>query len=449
MKIRPAAKKSRKRQDTPPKSRKVHFRDGNTSPKKERGKRMSIISPMRIRSSGINRPIMTREGECYKYSNLTPDFLNQDLRTYLPEPKSPESPNTNLIEICEGYWIEEYSDIENIHDIRMSVNNQKFSNRWYNEHFYGKEHKNFIGNDKEYGPFILSLKFKRMEDHIVITSLLKTYKEDVNCVFNSISEKNVAKYIVMELDDCIVPRKLKYIKDPSFEEELSRFESEHHVPNFKFGVLYCKEGQTTEEEMFSNEHGSLAFITFLELLGDYVTLSGFEKFRGGLDTKYNSTGEKSLYTEWGNYEIMYHVSTLLPYSSSNPQQLNRKRHLGNDIVTIIFKEGNIPYKPNTIASTFNHIYIVVQHFEENGKTWYKINCCSKNAVNEFGPYLPKEGVLFPHGELARNFLICKAINAERNALHSQEFEHTINESRIYKLKCLRDKYVKPPNKTVI
>jgi hypothetical protein len=57
---------------------------------------------------------------------------------------------------------------------------------------------------------------------------------------------------------------------------------------------------------------------------------------------------------------MFHVSTLLPYSFDNPQQLERKRHLGNDIVVLIFKEGNTPYLPDTIASDFNHVVAVVQ-----------------------------------------------------------------------------------------
>jgi hypothetical protein len=50
---------------------------------------------------------------------------------------------------------------------------------------------------------------------------------------------------------------------------------------------------------------------------------------------------------------MYHVSTLLPFSADDTQQLERKRHLGNDIVVIIYKEGDTPYAPTTIRSEFN------------------------------------------------------------------------------------------------
>lgn len=49
--------------------------------------------------------------------------------------------------------------------------------------------------------------------------------------------------------------------------------------------MYCKEGQTTEEEMYNNEFGSPALVEFLDLLGDRIQLKGFDKFRGGLDVK--------------------------------------------------------------------------------------------------------------------------------------------------------------------
>lgn len=57
---------------------------------------------------------------------------------------------------------------------------------------------------------------------------------------------------------------------------------------------------------------------------------------------------------------MFHVSTLLPYTEGDPQQLQRKRHIGNDIVAIVFQEANTPFVPDMIASHFLHAYIVVQ-----------------------------------------------------------------------------------------
>lgn len=40
-------------------------------------------------------------------------------------------------------------------------------------------------------------------------------------------------------------------------------------------------------------------------------------------------------------------------------QLQRKRHIGNDIVAIVFQEENTPFVPDMIASHFLHAYIIV------------------------------------------------------------------------------------------
>lgn len=109
------------------------------------------------------------------------------------------------------------------------------------------------------------------------------------------------------------------------------------------------------------------------------------KFRGGLDNKCNffsnklyfvtsdtglgilanSTGNFSYYTLYEGHEIMFHVSTFLPYSIGNKQQLERKRHIGNDIVNVIFLEGgdpkNLSFNPSYMKSQFTHIFAVVTY----------------------------------------------------------------------------------------
>lgn len=73
-------------------------------------------------------------------------------------------------------------------------------------------------------------------------------------------------------------------------------------------------------------------------------------------------------------EIMFHVSTLLPYTVGDAQQLQRKRHIGNDIVAVVFQEENTPFVPDMIASHFLHSYIVVQPIQAcTNKTHYKVS----------------------------------------------------------------------------
>lgn len=51
-------------------------------------------------------------------------------------------------------------------------------------------------------------------------------------------------------------------------------------------------------------------------------------------------------------------------------QLQRKRHIGNDIVAIVFQDENTPFVPDMIASNFLHAYIVVQ----------VVNSCTENVL---------------------------------------------------------------------
>lgn len=36
---------------------------------------------------------------------------------------------------------------------------------------------------------------------------------------------------------------------------------------------------------------------------------------------------------------MYHVAPLLPFYEKDTQQLERKRHVGNDVVNVVYVEG--------------------------------------------------------------------------------------------------------------
>src|SRR3990167_6954481 len=88
-----------------------------------------------------------------------------------------------------------------------------------------------------------------------------------------------------------------------------------------------------------------------------------------------STGKYSVATSYKGYPIMFHVSTYLPFIANDEQQLERKRHLGNDVLIVVFKEGNHKFDPSCIHSDFNHIFVVIHKLprpeEINNKTTYR------------------------------------------------------------------------------
>ena len=90
---------------------------------------------------------------------------------------------------------------------------------------------------------------------------------------------------------------------------------------YKFGVVYMKENQQTEEELFGNTTHSKAFDDFLDLLGQRIRLRGFDKYRAGLDGNNDLTGKYSVFTKFNNNEIMFHVSTLLPFEEFDSQKV--------------------------------------------------------------------------------------------------------------------------------
>ena len=50
-------------------------------------------------------------------------------------------------------------------------------------------------------------------------------------------------------------------------------------------MLYCRDGQQTEEDMYNNEEGGPAFNEFLDLIGQRVRLKGFNRYKAGLCNK--------------------------------------------------------------------------------------------------------------------------------------------------------------------
>ena len=67
------------------------------------------------------------------------------------------------------------------------------------------------------------------------------------------------------------------------------------------------------------------------------------------------TGEHSYYSEFRGHEIMFHVCTMLPLKEKDDQHIDRKRHIGNDVVTIVFKDSCDPddaFDPSIFKSHF-------------------------------------------------------------------------------------------------
>ncbi|XP_060614311.2 signal-induced proliferation-associated protein 1 [Anolis sagrei] len=317
---------------------------------------------------------------------------------------------------------------------------------YYRKHFYGKEHQNFFGVDDQLGAVAVSLRREEKEGStgpqynyrlIVRTSQLRTLRGSIleeaiplaarHATPRGIPPKKLLEHVMPELSlQCLRLAS----SSPKVPETLLKLDEQGLSFQRKVGVLYCMAGQGSEEDMYNNEEGGPAFQEFLDLLGERVRLRGFEKYRAQLDTKTDSTGSHSLYTTYQDYEIMFHVSTMLPYTPNNRQQLLRKRHIGNDIVTIVFQEpGALPFTPRTIRSHFQHVFIVVRaHKSCNGNTTYSMAVSCTKDIPPFGPFISAENT-FAQSPAFRDLLLAKVINAENAAERSGKFHAMATRTR--------------------
>ncbi|KAK2496744.1 hypothetical protein MC885_012819, partial [Smutsia gigantea] len=341
-----------------------------------------------------------------------------------------------------GYWIEgtnhEITSIPETESLLSPTTKVKLecnpTARTYRKHFLGKEHFNYYSLDTALGHLVFSLKTKGRTYHDVIP---------ISCLteFPNVVQMAKVRPLILHAE----PPMGTPDPDPSSPQAppagspsgapsvlLQLVCEDVNVDRF-YPVLYPK---TSEEELFSTNEESPAFMEFLEFLGQKVKLQDFKGFRGGLDVTHGQTGTESVYCNFRNKEIMFHVSTKLPYTEGDTQQLQRKRHIGNDIVAVVFQDENTPFVPDMIASNFLHAYVVVQA-EGGGPDgpFYKVSVTARDDVPFFGPPLPDPAV-FRKGPEFQEFLLTKLINAEYACYKAEKFAKLEERTRAALLETL-------------
>eukprot|EP00128_Syssomonas_multiformis_P010936 Colp12_sorted_trinity150504_noHs@23586 len=313
----------------------------------------------------------------------------------------------------------------------------------YRKHFYETEHKVFATmGSKEGNPIIAAATLDGNSSLRILiwttpgvhhfflrgTGSLSSLPRSVDIV-RAIAETQLPEYLHVKKSELL---SLRRVRNGELCDQMLKFEAQTvdiFAPRtYKIGVLYVKSGQKTESEFFGNQNGSLVFEEFLTLLGDSVKLLNFRRYAGGLDTDANTTGTHSVYTVFEGCEIMFHVSTLLPYSENDSQQVQRKRHIGNDICVIVFIEGKQPYNTNAIRSSYNHVICTVrvsQSSEEN--TEYMVDFASKTTVPTFGPLMKRR--YWRYGEEFKLYLLRRLINGQRAALSADQFSKPVKRYR--------------------
>uniref|UniRef100_A0A2K5IC42 Rap-GAP domain-containing protein n=1 Tax=Colobus angolensis palliatus TaxID=336983 RepID=A0A2K5IC42_COLAP len=304
-----------------------------------------------------------------------------------------------------GYWIEDPENVGTPTSLGSSICEEeeednlspntfgyklecKGEARAYRRHFLGKDHLNFYCTGSSLGNLILSVKCEEAEGieylRIILRSKLKTVHERIPLA--GLSKLPSVPQIAKAFCDDAVGLRFNPVLYPKASQMIVSYD-EHEVNNtFKFGVIYQKARQTLEEELFGNNEESPAFKEFLDLLGDTITLQDFKGFRGGLDVTHGQTGAESVYTTFRDREIMFHVSTKLPFTEGDAQQ---------------------------------------------------VSVTAREDVPTFGPPLPSPPV-FQKGPEFREFLLTKLTNAENACCKSDKFAKLEDRTRAALLDNLHD-----------
>ncbi|KAK2764937.1 Tuberous sclerosis 2-like protein [Arachnomyces sp. PD_36] len=170
-------------------------------------------------------------------------------------------------------------------------------------------------------------------------------------------------HVLMQMTTSAFPTPMSMQPIPLLEDDLTRraistFDRNDIVDGHKVGVLYVGEGQTTEAEILSNTTGSPDYENFLSGLGTKVQIKNAPFNTQGLHCDID--GDSTYAWRDRVTEIVFHIPTMMPTNlEADPQCINKKRHIGNDMVNIIFNRSNLDFNFNTIPSQFNFVNIVI------------------------------------------------------------------------------------------
>ncbi|CAM1314793.1 Uncharacterised protein g6651 [Pycnogonum litorale] len=363
------------------------------------------------------------------------DDSSSDCETKRNEPNESNPSKAMSTLMPPSVTIQKSTTLEEIYSRLGTFELTTYEEETYQTYFHGSEHWNYFTNDEALGPVILSLKQETCNSRDQFRVMVRTVSY---CIHGMVPASSVCadRYdredVVKSLGyDIKLKPTLKLGQLPSTPDELLKLDQVFIKSELKVGVVFVKENQLTEDQILDNTSHSVLFEEFLTILGERISLRGFDKYKGGLDTVHDLTGTHSVYTAWRGIEIMFHVSTLLPHEENDPQQLQRKRHIGNDIVCVVFLEaGDTQFSPACIKSHFLHTFIIVRTSPTKREypTRYEISVVSRDEVGAYKPFLHHQS-MFKKGPMFREWLLTKIINGERASYSAPKFARMQDRTR--------------------
>ncbi|OBZ91240.1 Ral GTPase-activating protein subunit alpha-2 [Choanephora cucurbitarum] len=159
----------------------------------------------------------------------------------------------------------------------------------------------------------------------------------------------------------------KHLKDGSFQmlnktpalyRDLRGLDRKHGRETMKIGLIYVAHGQEDEQSILQNSRGSERYNAFVNSLGWEIDIATHTGYLGGLERNLTN-GSRATYYCSSTIEMIFHDVTKMPTDTSDPKQLKKKRHIGNDHVHIVWNEHDRDYRIDTIGGDFGDAQIIV------------------------------------------------------------------------------------------
>ena len=238
--------------------------------------------------------------------------------TYFPEVESLKKRKKNKLEENNEEFLkfkESIMKMEHDEEILGKINKEQ----------YKEDIKSLIAYQLEI------LNEEKFDDEFNIDHI-KTYLTKDNYIEKS-DEKNIDKWRFFDENDSELKKTIKFLDTDC---NLRR--------SIRIGVIYV-EDDLDQKSILQSDRGSSNYEKWLKELGmpfSKVALRKLDKIKISF-----------LYYASVLYEIIYHVVTRMPTNPNDPQQLDKKKYVGNDSVHIVWCENDKVYKPGVITGDFN------------------------------------------------------------------------------------------------
>ncbi|KIJ30192.1 hypothetical protein M422DRAFT_187467 [Sphaerobolus stellatus SS14] len=181
---------------------------------------------------------------------------------------------------------------------------------------------------------------------------------------------------------------------PQLESFLGTLKRTPVIDTHKIAILYVAPGQSAEQDILSNRHGSPAYTRFLGSIARLIRIRDQRDVYTG-DMIPELDGEYA-YAWWDDIvQVVYHTATIMPNVPVDPTRNYKKRHIGNDKVRIVWNDSGLPYNLHTIPSQFNFVNIIVEPHsmgtvaafsnDSHESEFFKITMQCMEGMPDFGP----------------------------------------------------------------